>query len=268
MWMGIYTCRWLANHPCMHASYVASGSLAYLPKRRKTTKNVARDLCRAFLRGNRWPGVYWARIRTINIRSGAEEPSWMAFGLPHEYLHCLSINGSEKVLRDRSNMDPLTLQHLRFCEGQAGCELVALGLWGDGVPVQWERKESLQTLSMNLPGVGGSHRHLRFPLVAFCKKHGGPHTWLDICEVLAWSFKHCALGLWPSERHDGTEWLQSDRSKMGQLMARSTPRPLQVRATLSEIRADWLFVAELFRFPAHNKKSGHCWLCCAKPDEA
>ena len=248
---------------------MAPGSLSDLPKQRMTSvSNAARDLARAFLRGNRWPHVYWARISTTDVRTGTERPSWMAFGLPHEYLLSLSRNGSDQVLRDRSGMDPLTLQPLQSCESQANAVLVALGLWGDGVPVQWERKESIQTLSMNLPGLSGSHRNLRLPLLAFSKKHCSQHTWEDINSVLAWSFRHCALGSWPTERHDGSPWLQSDHAKRRGQVARSTQQSVTVRASLCEIRADWPFLAELFRFPTHNYQGGHCWQCCATPTEA
>ena len=52
-------------------------------------------------------------------------------------------------------MDPLTLEHLVSCEASAGSRLLALGIWGDGVPCNWDRSESAECFTMNFPGQSG-----------------------------------------------------------------------------------------------------------------
>ena len=101
--------------------------------------NSARKLRTAFLKRNQWPDLYWAEIRVLNLKNGREEKQWCAFLLPHEYLHMIVRLGSRDVLLAREGCDPLTLQHLEKCERAARDQLVALGIWCDGVPVNWGR---------------------------------------------------------------------------------------------------------------------------------
>ena len=42
-------------------------------------------------------------------------------------------------------------------------------------------------------------------------------------------------------------------------------KALPVRAVLAEVKADWLYYKEAFRFPQHNELGGICWLCTATP---
>jgi len=246
---------------------VAPGQLPGLPRFRGAGRNnnAWRNLSRAFLRGNRWPQPYWAQVRCRHVRSGEERQTWLAFGLPHEYIALLHKHGDEQAIMDRSGLDPLTLRHLQRCEAAAGARLCPLGLWGDGVPVQWDRAESIETLSLNLPGQSGQYKSLRLSLVSLSRKHISAHTWWDIGAVLAWSFRACATGVWPTARHDGADWLPSDCKKQRGRPARRCAQSIGIRSALCEIRADWKFFAEVFKFPAHNLGSGHCWMCRTTP---
>ena len=82
--------------------------------------------------------------------------------------------------------------------------MVPIGLWGDGVPCNWDRTESVEVVSMNLPGQDGQWGPLRIPLVAISKKDVGPNTMDDLMGVIAWSLRYLAAGFWPSSRHDGS----------------------------------------------------------------
>ena len=241
--------------------------LARYTGHKATNKNAARQWARHLLKGNLWPHLYWAEVRCLNVQTQVEEPSWVALRLPHEYVACLCKHGSVPALMGRSGFDPLTLQHLEKCERSAGCSMLGLGMWGDGIPVQWDRKESIDTLNLNIPGLLKPHRLLRLPLVALAHKHVGKHTWDDIGAVLAWSFRACATGRWPSCRHDGTPWRPSDRTGPQHNKGRHVPRDLGCRAALVEIRADWLWFNEVFHFPTHNSKQGCCWFCTTTPAE-
>ena len=84
------------------------------------TKNTAKNLRRRLLKGNLWPPVYNARIRVWNTKAKQEEVQQLSFLLPHEVLAVMKTVGEDEVLYDVSGCDPVTLQHLRFCEGEAG----------------------------------------------------------------------------------------------------------------------------------------------------
>ena len=96
-------------------------------------------------------------------------------------------------------------KHFRFCKLSAGdVPLVPIGLWGDGVPCNWDRTESVEVVSMNLPGRDGQWGPLRIPRVAISKKDVGPNTMDDLMGVIAWSLRYLAARMWPSSRHDGS----------------------------------------------------------------
>jgi len=157
----------------------------------------------------------------------------------------------------------VSLSHLQSCEEKAGHELVALGLWGDGVPSQWDRTQTVEAVSLNLPGQSGKWAPMRLPVTAFPRGCVSDHTWDDVLSVVAWSLHHAAAGVHPSCRHDGSAWRASDHVR-----SKSSGERLLARAALVEVRGDWAFFAEVFGFPRHNTSSGLCWRCRATPDEA
>ena len=120
--------------------------------KRKGDSNSARFLRARFLKGNHWPSLHWARIRVRNLKTGIEELQWCAFILPHEYIDVLCRFGQADSLMTKDGLDPLAREHLEDCERAAQRPLLALGLWGDGVPCNWDRTESVETVSLNLPG--------------------------------------------------------------------------------------------------------------------
>ena len=254
---------------------LAPGSLPTLPRIRQgaTTSfrgNAFRDFSRAFLRGSRWPRPYLAQVRLHDVRSGLEAPSWVSFGLPHEYVNSLCRHGDMETIMERSGCDPNTLAHVERAEVAAGVGLLPLGLWGDGVPCQWDRAESIEAISLNLPGQCDEYKQLRLPLVSFPKKFTSTNTWLDIFEVLSWSFRALASGISPRHRHDGSPWIASDRwrsTAQRRNPSRAEAPPIEQRATLCEVRADWVFHTSVFHLPAHNRVSGNCWRCDHTPAE-
>ena len=110
-------------------------------KRRHIDKNLSRSFWRAQVKNSDWPEVYWAQIRLLNLKTKKEEPQWVVFLLPHELLETVRRLGVDSVVHDTAGMDPKTLAHLRSCESKARSKLLAWGLWGDGVPCNWERTE-------------------------------------------------------------------------------------------------------------------------------
>ena len=224
----------------------------------------ARNLRRSFLKRCQWPHLYWSQIRLLNLRTQVEEYQWCAFILPHEYLEVLARFGDREVLMARGGLDPCTLEHLVSCEGKAGAELMAVGIWGDGVPVNWDRTESVETFSLHLPGQTGRYKNLRLPLTAISRKQISTNTWYDVMTVFKWSLTHCAAGSLPQSRHDGSHWLASDAYR--KRLREKTPR-LSVRAALCEVCGDWKMFGEIFGVPKHNTKAGCCWRCTCTPEQ-
>jgi hypothetical protein len=225
--------------------------------------NVARNLRRAFLKHAQWPKPYWAEIRVRNTRANSEELQVCCFMLPHEYVYVLNKVGLPSVLLSTEGLDPLSKEHLERCEVKAGAQLLPLGIWGDGIPVNYDRTESVETFSVNLPGQAGEFSTLRLPLTGLCRRQISEHTWEDICEIFRWSLLQCALGSWPQARHDGSAWCSTDAQRAR--WARQIPPTIQ--AALVEIRGDWKFFGELFAFPKWNTKSGICWKCHCRPEQ-
>lgn len=80
-------------------------------------------------------------------------------------------------------------------------------------------------------------------------------------QVVAWSFECAATGTFPSCRHDGQPWEKTDAKRK-----RLACTPLGYKAVLAEVRADWAFMAQVFKFPSHNTKAGCCWRCSVTPE--
>jgi hypothetical protein len=164
-----------------------------------------------FLKRNQWPDLYWARIRVKDKKTQAEAAQLCAFLLPHEHLDVLHRMGDRTMLHATDGLDPKSQEHLVRMQVPPGEPLVALGLWGDGVPCNWDRTESVEVFSMNLPRQAGKYSTLRLPLTGLSRKQISEHTFHDIMEVLSWSLKHCYAGTFPRCRHDGAAFGKSDQ---------------------------------------------------------
>ena len=246
----------------------AAGSLRSFKRlRNDKNSNVARTLKNKFLKNVLWPPNYKAWVRVKNLKTSEEEWQVLSFMLPHETIAALDKAGRREVVMCRAGLDPLSLNHLQSCERKAGQELLALGLWGDGVPVNWDRTESVETFSLNLPGQSGTYKPLRLPITSLSRKQVTENTWTDIMEVVAWSLRHAADGSYPVVRHDrpaGCErpW-RTDDAKRAKLAGKELP----VRAALVEVRGDWKMFGEIFHFPKWNQVAGICWKCSCTPDQ-
>ena len=221
-------------------------------------KHTARRLRGKFMKKSTWMPDYIASVRCWNPKTQKIERDQVPMQAVHEVVAVLLKHGFADKLLETGNMDPLTLEHLRHCELEAGCKLLGLGIWGDGAPTQWDRNESIDVISLSLPGIK-DYSTLRIPLIVLPHSRTCSETWEDVFEVVKWSLTILASGRWPTSRHDGSPWLPSDKCRMN-------ARPL-LRAALTEVRQDWKFAAEVFGFPAHNLGEGNCWECTCTPGE-
>ena len=238
-------------------------ALRSFKKMKKESKgNVSRNLKKKFLKGNVWPASYKAFVRVKDLKSGQEVKELVSFLLPREFLTVLAKKARREVLMCRTGLDAKSLQHLESCEKSSGQELLGLGLWGDGVPVNWDRTESVETFSLNLPGQIGKYKPLRLPITALSRKQVTENTWTDVMDVIAWSLRYCSVGIHPPQRHDFAPWKPSDKDR-----AKLANKELPVRAALVEVRGDWKMFGEIFHFPKWNENAGICWRCPCKPGE-
>ena len=81
---------------------------------------------------------------------------------------------------------------------------VACGLWSDSTPMNYDRTESLEVLTLAFPGFSGPNSQIRIPLVAFGKKFLAKHITLSqIMDVVAWSFQMALNGSYPVKGYSG-----------------------------------------------------------------
>lgn len=225
--------------------------------------NAARNLKRRLLKGSLWPSLYEATIPCWSPRLHRQEDHRVALLLPHEALAVMCRVGSLQKLQEKAQCEPQTAEHVTKCETEQGCAFIPVGLWGDGVPCNWDRTDSLEVLSWNLPGAAPPWKSLRLPITAVSRKNVSSETFDALLQVVAWSFQAMASGIYPSRRHDGTLFeTPSDTARR-----KMAGQPLGHRAVLAEIRGDWKFMKEVFKFPGWNSQSGICWLCTCTKDE-
>lgn len=236
----------------------------------RTDGNTHRNLLKKLLKKNKkqWPAIYYAKIRVFDIQKQREVRKDIGFFLIHELLAKLAAKSNLSKLCDPAALSDLQQAQLQSCKAELGLDqaslLIPVGLWGDGAPCNWDRSESLEVFTLSFPGVDPNNKaaKIRMPLCAVNHKFTVSHnTFDDILEIVAWSLQMCALGQFPASRHDGSPWLKSDRSRAG-----LGGKELGFRAVLTEVRGDWKFFKETFRFQAWNEKAGCCFKCRATPD--
>ena len=208
-----------------------------------------------------WPALYNAKVRVGNIKKQAEEVKTIPMLLPHEILAALARSSDLAALCDLSSLYGDAAAHMENAKVQLQDQnLVALGLWGDGCPCNWDRSESLEVFSLSLPGVKG-HENLRIPLAAIQKRFLLKfQTFDDILQVVTWSLKFCALGIFPTRDVDDSEFQSAKRRQ-------NAGKSLGAKGCLAQVKGDWKFMKECFRFPGWKEKKNCCWKChCSSSD--
>lgn len=233
-----------------------------LQRKGKNDCNLRRSMKRNLLKSVKWPKLYVQDVRCWDPKTEKEELMPLAFILPQEILSLVAEKSDPEVLMSTERMDPLSKAHLQKCEAAAGEKLLGMGIWGDGVPCQWDRTESVDVLSFNLPGLGGAWKNLRIPITALPHAFVGEHTWHDIMKVVQECLVACATGIHWTRRPDEQPWRQGDSYH-----AKRAGKPIGVRAALVEVRGDWKFYKEVFHFPTWNEKAGCCWTCTCTPSQ-
>lgn len=171
----------------------------------KLNANTHRNLLRKMCKGSTWPPVYNIQVRLWNLRTGAEEIKFLPILLPHEVLHALATHNDYSELNCKDGFSSGSLAHLQSTEASLHIHNAqGLGVWLDGCPCNWDRTESLEVMTLSLPGLTLKNKTMRIPLAMVPKRHQvKQNTWDDILKVMAWSFEIAALGIFPHRDHMG-----------------------------------------------------------------
>lgn len=231
----------------------------------KLSGNIQRDMLRTLRKGSHWPQLYYADIPVWNVKLEKIMMKPHPFLLPHEWLakanFLIGIDALNNTMQPGSGIH----KHIQSVANglQNPADHIAMGLHFDGVPFgsQIFYSDSLEVFSLNFPC---SDLGMRIPFTSVQRTHLVKHvTFNAVLEILAWTLKSLAFGIFPTCRHDGTEWSVGEKSYRQKFYKEHQP----VKAMLVEIRADWVALKQVFQFPQQNENKGICWMCHAKPSD-
>ncbi len=223
----------------------------------KHPQNAYRDLVSLLGLPKGAPELTWLNIPT---RRGPRTPH--PFFLPHKFFQSIykdlprmwqsSIIGAANDCLDFW----LSMQHTDFVTKHPALlredwkRTIPIGMHGDGG--SFSKQDSVFVLSWNsLLGEGNTIAR-RFVTTLIRKSEMTPATLEAICNIMSWSFNTMLTGETPSrDMHDQVT------AGGGQTLAGG------YRATLAQVRGDWQFYCELFKFPQWNSAERMCWLCAA-----
>ena len=131
-----------------HADKDAADDLLKAGSGAKHANNIPRDMLRKLSKRTAWPPLYLASIRVFDIKMQVVRKVWFPFILPHELIWSLHAYArDESTLYQHNKLCEQSAAHLAGCALQMGIpvdELVAVNLWGDGVPINFDRSQSLE----------------------------------------------------------------------------------------------------------------------------
>ena len=195
--------------------------------------------------------------------------------LPHEILFHMAMKvgpnwalGPDRPQLDRQLHEWATHPDVRF-QGDVSTVGIA-GIHGDGVTYTSSNRaggqRSVAVVSMNIISSTDlavrNQRHILFVVSKskFCDCCMGFHTYQKLMDVIAWSFRCLSLGKSPALRHDGTAFTEED------VKERIPRHALVPHFALLQVRGDWEWLAQAFRFPWPSSTE-FCWMCSANKQD-
>ena len=225
-----------------------------------SSRNINRDLRKKLLKRSNWPPTYIEQVRFWSLKEKALVSKKLAFLLPHEIVGALMESGQQTKLLQSEGLDLANRARHNAILGKLGAEFVSLSLWGDGVPVSWDRKKAVDIWTLAFPGMEQkANRDLRVCLTAMPHEYVCRETQDDVMAILAWSFQALAKGEFPSTRHDHLAWQEDDawrKQRAGSAL---------LHGALLEVKGDWKQLHHCFAVPGwmSNADSPICWRCKA-----
>ena len=157
-----------------------------------------------------------------------------------------------------SGLDTMKQDFRKSHQIPATAPLVPIGIHGDGVALH--KRMSMEVISFDICSAPKSKKYC-FSVVEkqdLCDCGCGGRCTLDaMLEIFRWSLMVLYTGNTPQQRHDGTAWLPSDKSRC------SDSSPLTFRGCLLQSRGDWPWFKWLFGFKGWNSPDYVCWRCRA-----
>ena len=215
------------------------------------------DRALAAMSGSQWPQLFTWQV-TVADREGQSKKVDLAFLLPHEWLHQMVQIGHLPSLQSNT-VDSVVLKNKQRVEKEWGTNIIGLTLWGDGIPYNWDRSESIDAWTLSVVTLDSSkHKLLRVPFTVIPHHWVGPQTHNEILQVLEWSLTWMRLGKFPTTLPDNNPI--SGKSRVA--VAGSS---LGYVAAILEVRGDWKHFAEVLKLPHWQGKESICWRCsCTK----
>ena len=223
-------------------------------------RNISRDMRRRMLRRSHWPPIYIAEVPFWSQKEKAMVPRKLAFLLPHELIAVLQESGQTEALTQTDGLDAPNQERYGAIFQKLDAPFVALSLWGDGVPVSWDRKKSVDIWTLAFPGMAQKKdQDLRTVLTAMPHENVVRATQDGVMSILCWSLQALAKGAMPACRHDGEEWHAADAWRKSR-----SSNPL-LHAALVEIKGDWKQLHFCFAIPGWMSRADApiCWRCRA-----
>lgn len=173
--------------------------------------HAPRNLQRKFAKNNPWPPLYVAKAHMKDLATEETIFGSLHMLLPHEICFCCgqwNKDAGNKPFEHGGLTHLARQQFLDTCK-QHGLDVnttFPLGFSVDGVPVKWDRSESLLVFTLNLPGQGRDEfKRIRLPITVINKKFVVKETVDDILNVVVWGFRCLLVGLFPAARLPGME---------------------------------------------------------------
>jgi hypothetical protein len=224
-------------------------------------KNTHRNLMKKCMRHAKgWPNMYHANITVLNKRTNRATQKPVALLLPHEILHCMAVDSNISHLCSTTRLSVEDKLHYDRHAALWGGSLVPVGLWMDGTPCNFDRSDTLESVTISLPG-NEALEQMRIPICGVLKRHMvNEQTIDDILAVVAWSFRCAADGHFPVRRHDGSPFRSVG---VDAIRAKQAGTQLAVKALCTEVRGDWKMYKETLRLPGWQEKHNCCYKCHA-----
>jgi hypothetical protein len=221
------------------------GDLAKAGTFGKNPQNIQRSLIQLFGKPVGAPDFNWFKIPLKNGRYALHP-----FLLPHKFFEQLYKERRQDFQRYLQGPVGAAQQYWEHLQDSAYVRLhpklhsnnfatmIPLGLHGDAGA--YSKQDSLMVISWNSILGRGNTRRKRFVFTFLRKRDYTPETLNAVWHIFASSINKLL------ECTEAGGW----------------------RATLSQVRGDWAFFCEIFRFPQWNAKDYMCWCCRASSSTA
>ena len=219
-----------------------------------------------------------ARPYLAEVQGKDRQPMVVRVFLPHEGLYELVGNKPlaewtlpPEVLAEETGLGGLVKKwaaHPDVTSHPTPEDSIAIGLHADGVQHTTTMRaggaKSVYVMPWNAISARALGDRAQRRLLAVLRKSKlcdcgcqGFHTFQAVWKIVAWSFRHLMLGYAPSRRQDDSPFSRED------IVHRIEPRSNLPKAAMLQLRGDWEWFVQCFRFRTPSQER-FCWLCDAE----